>query len=253
MESVIMKNLLKLNFTPNTLFFLTIFFIYCNQAQAFFESQIKYHFENKWIVMLSDNSKKKQFKAMRAFLIYPEFGLPVLRNMIGNLDNEKIPWQVGSLIGMLGDSSDVPNLLKIWKNLKSENRAEVFFGAIQRIYRKQKFSVIEKPIISKIFVKFKENGFSSSDEEKVVLINFKIQNSSKSNMFLRAEAHFWRTTSNENLSPKFLWLKPGEKLESNIEATFIPIINSKSIRIDFRIWEVGSAEHIIHQTFNYPK
>ena len=252
MERIIMKSFLNTNFIQNSLFFVAAFLISSTQSQAFFESQMKYNFENKWILMLNDSSKIKQFKAMRAFLLYPEFGLPVLRKMIKTLENKNIPWQIGSLIGMLGDSSDVPNLLKISKKLEGEKRSKIFFGAAQRIYSRQKFSGTAKPIISKIFLKFKENGFSSSDKEKVLLINFKIKNPTKSIIFLRAEAHFWRTGTNENLSAEFFWLKPGEKLDAKIETTLTPSINSKNIRLDFRVWEVGLAEHIYHQTLNYP-
>ena len=85
---------------------------YINQtAQAFFEDQVKYKFVHHWYPMLSDSSPEKRFQAARAFLSYPEWSLPLLRNAIMNPDSENVSWQIAMLIGMLGDSTDVPPLL----------------------------------------------------------------------------------------------------------------------------------------------
>ena len=86
-------------------------------AQAFFEDQVKYKLKHYWYPMLSDPSPEKRFQSARVFLTYPEWSLPLLRNSIMNLDPENVPWQIAMLIGMLGDSTDIPHLLKIWKDL----------------------------------------------------------------------------------------------------------------------------------------
>ena len=104
----------KYFFCKSTIHLIIFYFgVFCsNQAQAFFESQAKYDFEHRWFIMLNDNSQINIFKAMRVFLVYPEWGLPVLRKSMKNSGIEKISWQIGALVGMLGDVSDVKNLFK---------------------------------------------------------------------------------------------------------------------------------------------
>jgi len=234
------------------LYFFCYSLVCSGQVQAFFESQAKYDLENRWLVMLNDKSSKNRFKAMRAFLLFPEWGLPVLRNLIKTSKFERISWQIGALMGMLGDSSDVSNLLKIWNELHEKEKSEVFLGAINRIYRKQRMSKIIKPILTKFSVKFLEDGLSSNTEEKYFLILYRIKNPSESNIFLRVNNHFWKTKSNENLPSEYFWLKPGELVESKIKIVLLPSENTQNIRLDFRIWEVGFSEHLLHQTIHVP-
>ena len=254
MESLFVKKHLNLFFCiSNILIFIFCSGIICSKkVQAFFEIQAKFNIENRWLNMLSDNSSKNRFKAIRAFLVYPEWGLPVLRNSIRISRVERISWEMGALIGMLGDSSDVPNLLRIWNKLKGKDKSEVFLGAIERIYRNQKISEIIKPELTNLTVNFLENELSSNTEEKYFLIRYSIKNPSKSNMFLRIRTHFWGTISNENLPSEYLWLKPGEQVESKIKTVLFLSENTNNFRLDLRIWEVGSSEQLIHQTRHIP-
>jgi hypothetical protein len=75
-------------------------------AHAFFENQIRYAFEHRWLPMLSDSASEKRFQAMQAFLAFPEWGLPVLRKSIISPESDSYPWQIAMLIGILGDSSE---------------------------------------------------------------------------------------------------------------------------------------------------
>ena len=254
MEGLIVKKYLNLFFCKSNILilFLCSGIICSKQVKAFFESQAKYDLENRWLIMLNDNSSKNRFKAMRAFLVYPEWGLPVLRNSISISRVERISWEIGALMGMLGDSSDAPNLLRIWKKLKGKQKSEVFFGAIERIYRNQKISENIEPKLTNMNVKFLGNELSSNTEEKYFLIRYSIKNPSKSNMFLRIRTHFWGTISNENLPSEYLWLKPGEQVESKIKTVLFLSENTNNFRLDLRIWEVGSSEQLIHQTRHIP-
>ncbi|MDG1178682.1 MAG: hypothetical protein P8O73_10350, partial [SAR324 cluster bacterium] len=110
-------------------------------AHAFFENQARYAFEHRWLPMLSDESSQKRFQAMRAFLVYPGWGLPVLRNSLMSPENENLNWQIVMLIGMLGEPTDVPPLLKIWRKLEDHKRSTVWLGAMQRLYWKNRISV----------------------------------------------------------------------------------------------------------------
>ncbi|MDP7620663.1 MAG: HEAT repeat domain-containing protein, partial [SAR324 cluster bacterium] len=126
---------------------------YINQTvQAFFEDQVKYKFVHHWYPMLSDSSPEKRFKAARAFLSYPEWSLPLLRNAIMNPDSENVSWQIAMLIGMLGDSTDVPPLLKIWRELGVDENSPIWLGAMQRLYWKSRGPDPRTPVLKNLVV-----------------------------------------------------------------------------------------------------
>jgi len=111
-------------------------FLRISPAHAFFEEQGKYGFEHHWLPMLVETAPEKRFQAMQAFLTYPEWGLPVLRNSIKTPESDNHSWQIAMLIGMLGDASDIPLLLTSWRQLDKHERSEVWLGAMQRLYWK---------------------------------------------------------------------------------------------------------------------
>ena len=252
MESFILKrNLSLINCNLKSFYLLFLLVIFCSSsAKAFFENQIQYAFENRWEPMLGDDSVKKRFKAMRSFLIYPELGLPILRNLLMNLRSEKVPSEVAILIGMLGDISDIPHLLNIWKKLENDKRSEVLLGAMQRIYRNNRVSQIANPKLSRLYVNFLEKDFNRKNSKKNAILRYRIENLSKSAIFLRITVHFWKTSSKENFPINYLWLKPGEKIELKKKTKLFPAKHTNNIRVDFRIWEVGIQEKLLHETFN---
>ena len=113
-------------------------------------------------------------------------------------------------------------------------------------------SEIIKPKLTKLSVKFFEDELSSNAQEKYLLIHYRIKNPSLSNIFLRVNTHFWETNSNENLPSEYLWLKPGEEVDSKIKTVLLPSENTQNIRLDLRIWEVDSPKHLLHQTLDVP-
>ena len=245
MEKLIFDKFLNLYY--KFLKYLSIFFIFVtffsNNAKAFFENQTKYQFENKWLTMLNDISPKNRFKAMRVFLVNPKLGLPILRNSIDNFKKGNTPREVLALIGMLGDSSDLLNLLEIWKKLLVKNRSEVLLGAMERIYLQQRVPVVVKPKLKKLSV-----NFIGKDEKKNAFIEYHIKNASRYPIFLKVKINFWKTNSKENIPSEFLWLKSAGLEKSLIKTKLVPSEHTKNIRIDFRIFEIGSNNELLHQT-----
>ena len=150
-----------------SLFMLVFSGPYINQtAQAFFEDQVKYKFVHHWYPMLSDSSPEKRFQAARAFLTYPEWSLPLLRNAIMNPDSENVSWQIAMLIGMLGDSTDVPPLLKIWRELGMDENSPIWLGAMRRLYWKSRGPDPRTPVLKSLAVNFTENSDETEIEKK---------------------------------------------------------------------------------------
>ena len=226
---------------------------YINQnAQAFFEDQVKYKFVHHWYPMLSDSSSEKRFQAARAFLTYPEWSLPLLRNAIMNLDSENLSWQIAMLIGMLGDSTDVPPLLKIWRELGVDKNSAIWLGAMRRLYWKNRGPDPRIPVLKSLAVNFTENSDETEIDEKTLNLLFQIENPANASRFIRVSANYWLTITDENIPSKYFWIPAGGHIESSVKAYIYPASHAENIRLDFRIWEVGAPEPILHHTGKIP-
>ena len=221
-------------------------------AQAFFEDQVKYKFVHHWYPMLSDSNPEKRFQAARVFLTYPEWSLPLLRNSIMNPDSENVSWQIAMLMGMLGDSTDVPPLLKVWKDKGIYENSTIWLGAMQRLYWKSRGSNQRTPVLKSLAVNFTDNSDEPQIDEKEVNLLFEINNPAKTPLFIRVSSKFWLTTTYEKIPSKYFWISAGGRIESSIKANIYPAFHSNKIRLDFRIWEVGVPEPIVHRTGKIP-
>ena len=148
--------------------FFTVVLLSKTTALAFFEDQAEYKFVHHWYPMLSDSSPEKRFQAARAFLSYPEWSLPLLRNAIMNPDSENVSWQIAMLIGMLGDSTDVPPLLKIWRELGVEEKSPIWLGAMRRLYWKSRGPDTRTPVLKILAINFTENSAETEIDEKTL-------------------------------------------------------------------------------------
>ena len=223
--------------------------LYNNQtAQAFFEDQVKYKLVNHWYPMLSDSSPEKRFQAARAILSYPEWSLSLLRNAIMNPVSENVSWQIAMLIGMLGDSTDVPPLLQIWREEEIDENSSIWLGAMQRLYWKNRGHELRTPLLKSIDVNFAEITSEYDTNEKEINLLFQIENPTNSPLFIRVSANFWLTITDENISSKYFWIPGGGFIESSIKTNISPASHSDKIRLDFRIWEVGVPGPILHRT-----
>jgi len=221
-------------------------------VQAFFEDQVKYKFVHHWYPMLSDSSPEKRFKAARSFLTYPEWSLPLLRNAIMNPDSENVSWQIAMLIGMLGDSTDVPPLLKIWRDLGVEEKSPIWLGAMRRLYWKSRGPDPITPVLKSLAVNFTENSAETEKDEKALNLLFQIENPANTPRFIRVSANYWLTITYKNIQSKYFWIPAGGRIESSIKAKIYPASHAENIRLDFRIWEVGVPEPILHRTGEIP-
>ena len=254
MEDRILKKYLNFLYciTFSMILLLSVAGMGVSRAHAFFENQARYAFEHRWLPMLSDESSQKRFQAMRAFLAYPEWGLPVLRNSLMGPKTKNLNWQIVMLIGMLGEPTDVPPLLKIWRGLEDHKRSTVWLGAMQRLYWKNRISVGASPKLTSLTLKYLEKDPGVQTEEKAAAIQFRIDNPERSARFIRVSAHFWKTRIQEELPPKYYWLPPGGRLKANLQTRFSAVEHTGDVRLDFRIWEVGRAEELLHKTINIP-
>ena len=221
-------------------------------VHAFFENHARYAFEHRWLPLLSNSAPEKRFQAMRAFLEFPELGLPVLRNFLISPESDSCPWQIAMLIGMLGDSSDAPPLLEIWRELKDKEHSDVWLGAVQRLYWKNYLPSEISPKLTSLSVNFLKTSVEGEKDVKTASLQYRIDNPSPVPRFIRVGAHFWRTRTQENISDKYYWIPTGGRIESSMKVRIFPVAHSNSMRLDFRVWEVGVSEPLLHQRGRIP-
>ena len=221
-------------------------------VQALFEVQVKYKFVHHWYPMLSDSSPEKRFQAAMTFLSYPEWSLPLLRNTIMNPDSKNVSWQIAMLIGMLGDSTDVPPLLKIWRELGVDENSPIWLGAMRRLYWKSRGPDHRTPVLKSFAVNFTENSAETEIGKKALNLLFQIENPANTSRFIKVSANYWLTITDEKIPSKYFWIPAGGRIESSIMANIYPASHAENIRLDFRIWEVGVPEPILHHTGKIP-
>ena len=227
-------------------------FLRITPAHAFFEEQVKYGFEHLWLPMLVNTAPEIRFQAMQAFLTYPEWGLPVLRNSIKTPESDNHSWQIAMLIGMLGDASDIPLLLKSWRQLDKHERSEVWLGAMQRLYWKNYVPSKIIPKLKSLSVNPSNNLAREEKDSKKLDLNYEIVNPAPVSRLIRVTIQFWQTRIQEKLPTKYFLIPAGGLLKSYYPVRILPVADAKSIRLDIRIWEVGVSEPLLHRTVSIP-
>ncbi|MBC8258428.1 MAG: hypothetical protein H8E38_05390 [SAR324 cluster bacterium] len=252
MENKAMKLYLQHLFS-SSIFLLMFMMLIVSPAQAFFENQAKYAFEQRWLPMLVDSEAEKRFQAMQAFLTFPNWGLPVLRKSLKNSDSTGENWQTAMLIGMLGDSADIPVLLEKWRELKNIEHKTVWLGAVRRLYRKNYLPATLPPKLTSLSVIFpKKAAEDQNDTMKTASLSFSIDNPASVARLIRVGVHFWRTRLQENMPERYYWIPAGAQIESSIDVRILPVVHSSSIRLDFRLWDVGKSVPTLHQVGEIP-
>ena len=221
-------------------------------AHAFFEEQVKYGFEHRWLPMLADTAPEKRFQAMQAFLTYPEWGLPVLRNSIKTPESDNHSWQIAMLIGMLGDASDIPLLLTRWRKLDKHERSEVWLGAMQRLYWKNYVPSEIIPKLKSLSVKYSKNVAEGDKDSNKSDLLYEIVNPAPVSRLIRVTLQFWQTRIQEKLPTEYFLIPAGGLLKTTMPVRILPVAHTKSVRLDFRIWEVGVSEPLLHRTVSIP-
>ena len=232
--------------------FFHVGFLRIPSARAFFEEQVKYEFEDRWLHMLGDTAPEKRFQAHQAFLTYPKWGLPVLRKSIKSPESENQSWQIAMLIGMLGNESDIPLLLKSWRQFKKHERSEVWLGAMQRLYWKNYVPSKIIPKLKSLSVNPSKNLTEGEKDSKKVDLFYEIENPAPVPRLVKVTVQFWQTRIQEKLPAKYFLIPAGGLLKSNFPVHILPVPYAKNIRLDLRIWEVGVSEPLVHQTVSIP-
>jgi hypothetical protein len=136
-----------------------------------------------------------------------------------NPDSENVSSQIAMLIGMLGDSTDVPPLLKIWRELGVDANSPIWLGAMRRLYWKSRGPDRRTPVLKSLAVNFTENSAETEIDKKALNLLFQIENPANTSRFIRVSANYWLTITNENIPSKYFWIPAGGRIESSINVS----------------------------------
>jgi len=146
----------------------------------------------------------------------------------------------------------VPPLLKIWREFGKEENSAIWLGAMRRLYWKSRSPDARTPVLKSLAINFAENSAKTEIDEKLLNLLFRIENPANNPRFIRVSANYWLTITDENIPSKYFWIPAGGHIESSIKANIYPASHAENIRLDFRIWEVGIPEPILHHTGKIP-
>ncbi len=222
-------------------------------THAFFEAQAEYAYEQRWLPMLDDPSALNRYKAMRAFLAFPEWGLPLIRKSVENAESINSAWRKAMLLGMIGAHEDAPFLLKIWlkrkqqKETSNPTHSKIWLGAIQRLYKKHYVPDSRLPEVSSLNIKL-QNSLKNSENIYPARISIQIRNPAPFDRFVRMNVHLWKTRIQENIPDRYYWIHAGGRIETSLAMNLYPIKRTGNLRLDFKISDVGASNSMVHKT-----
>ena len=123
---------------------------------------------------------------------------------------------------------------------------------MRRLYWKSRGPDPRTPVLKSLAVNFTENSAETEIDEKALNLLFQIENPANNPRFIRVSANYWLTITDENIPSKYFWIPAGGRIESSIKTNIYPASHEENIRLDFRIWEVGVPEPILHHTVKIP-
>ena len=201
--------------------------------------------------MLVDTAPEKRFQAMQAFLTYPEWGLPILRNSIKTPESDNHSWQIAMLIGMLGDASDIPLLLTSLRQLDKHERSEVWLGAMQRLYWKNYVPSEIIPKLKSLSVKYTKNVAEGDKDSNKSDLLYEIVNPAPVSRLIRVTLQFWQTRIQESFLPNIF--DSNRRLAQNNHAGSY-FTSCTCQKCSFRFPHLGSwcSEPLLHRTVSIP-
>ena len=133
-----------------------------------------------------------------------------------------------------------------------DENSPIWLGAMRRLYLKSRGPDPRTPVLKSLAVNFTENSGQIEINEKALNLSFQIENPANTSRFIRVSANYWLTITDEKIPSKYFWIAAGGRIESSIKANIYPASHAENIRLDFRIWEVGVPEPILHRTRGIP-
>ena len=123
---------------------------------------------------------------------------------------------------------------------------------MQRLYWKNYVPSEIIPKLKSLSVKYSKNVAEGDKDSKKSDLLYEIVNPAPVSRLIRVTLQFWQTRIQEKLPAKYFLIPAGGFLKTTTPVRILPVAHAKSVRLDFRIWEVGVSEPLLHRTVSIP-
>lgn len=229
--------------------FLSFLTVHPCEVRAFFEDHGRYAFERDWLPKLESPLPGERFRAVRAFLAFPEWGAPLLRGSLKDSGEIVQPWRAAMLLGMLGNEEDLNLLLSVQQKTPALKRTEVWLGAIERLYWKTRVPP-EKPLTlgKLIFSSTRKIARVKKTMRAAASIQFQLVNRSSQMRLVLPQFDFWIGRPESVPELTLIRVKPKSAVNLSVPIVFRVPSGRQKVRLDLRIRELGVSTPLIRQT-----
>lgn len=219
------------------------------QSFAFFEEQGRYAFEKHWLPKLESPVLGERFRAMQAFLAFPEWGTPLLRGSLKDSGGIARPWRAAMLLGVLGNEEDLNLLLNYQQQKQELDRPDAWLGAIERLYWKTRIPPEKSLSLGKLAIsKTRKPVMMNKTLREAASIQFQLVNRSSQMRLVLPRFDFWIGKPESVPELKLIRIKPKSAVNVTFPVVFRVSPARQKVRLDLRIRELGAPSTLIHQT-----
>ncbi|MBF0288647.1 MAG: hypothetical protein HQM14_12580 [SAR324 cluster bacterium] len=214
-------------------------------GEAHFDQIVKNDLQDKWLPALNSQQLVQRFAATQAFLHFPDWSLPIIRQALQNPQFNSIHWRLAYLLGVSGPQTDVALLLKLFPKEHSAFEQEVWKGAAERIFWRHRKTPSRQFIISRL-------TFSPHNRKNDTIdgnLLYKIVNPDNEGRLINTHVDLWHVYKKSTLSHSYYWTEAGRPIEIKTPFRFTVFPRQKTINIRLTVSEVGAnrtlAQHKI--------
>ncbi|MGK5091490.1 hypothetical protein WDW89_05655 [Deltaproteobacteria bacterium TL4] len=226
-----------------------------SEVEAHFESLIQYDLRSHWLPMLGDMDLANRYEATQTLLLFPQWSLPVLRESLTEPQYSSFHWRIAFLLGVLGDPQDIDLLLQNFIQTDPPFQRKVWIGALERIYWRYRVPASTRLLVTRLsFIATAERSTDEKSLENALIgiLFYKIVNPDIQARLVRVQVDVWNAQLPQNFPLQYHWILSGRDIEAKVPLELHPREEANTVRIDFKVKEVGGTETLAYYHTEIP-
>lgn len=214
-----------------------------------FDEIVEEDLQERMLPMLGDDLLENRFFATKAFLDFPQWALPIIREAIENPQWEPIHWRLAYLLGVLGTQADIPLLLKATPPKAAGFQKKVWKGAAKRLFwNHRKNPSPNYTVISRL------SFVPETLQNRLVAgqLFYKLVNPNNEGRLVAAHLDLWHVRPESPLPDSYYWIEAGDALEVQQPLAFSIRKGWETVRIDLKVKEAGGSQDAVHYKIEVP-
>ena len=223
--------------------------------QAHFEQVLKQDLYLSWLPMLEDASLTQRSEAVQAFLAFPQWSTPILREALSDPGYSHSRGRFAFLLGVLGNQEDIPLLIQHFSQTDPEFQKKVWTGAITRLFWKYRVPATTPILISRLSLTLPKEQSTNDPLPEGALsgqLFYKLVNPDLSPRLIYTEIDVWKARVTKTQLQWYHWIPSGKQVEMTLPLILTPISEATAIRIDFKVREPGLQEPVAYYKTETP-